>query len=235
MIHAHPFFLYPPNVLPLIPEGPYYSFSGRGTYDIRHPAQDPTPPDYLEEYLNQPSIQEAIGVDVNYTKSNTEILYSFYQSGDFAYPNSLEHLEALLALPVRVALVYGDADYICNWFGGEAVSLATEYKHAKQFRAAGYTPFVVDGKEYGVTREYGNFSFTRIYEAGHMMPYYQPAAALELFKRTLHGLEIPTGGKKIEPSEGSHGPARATRTQSSVSLPSSTPIPSASGARRRWS
>ncbi|KAJ5464189.1 hypothetical protein N7475_007324 [Penicillium sp. IBT 31633x] len=216
-------------------EGPYYSFSGRGTYDIRHPAQDPTPPDYLEEYLNQPSIQEAIGVDVNYTKSNTEILYSFYQSGDFAYPNSLEHLEALLALPVRVALVYGDADYICNWFGGEAVSLATEYKHAKQFRAAGYTPFVVDGKEYGVTREYGNFSFTRIYEAGHMMPYYQPAAALELFKRTLHGLEIPTGGKKIEPSEGSHGPARATRTQSSVSLPSSTPIPSASGARRRWS
>lgn len=32
---------------------------------------------------------------------------------------------------------------------------------------------VVDGTEYGEVRQYGNFSFARIYEAGHEIPYYQ--------------------------------------------------------------
>lgn len=86
---------------------------------------------------------------------------------------------------VRVTLIYGDADYIANWFGGQAVSLAANFRylrrrqsplsfitnfpfsHAKEFRAAGYVPMMVEGVEYGETREYGNFSFTRVYEAGH--------------------------------------------------------------------
>jgi carboxypeptidase C (cathepsin A) len=71
---------------------------------------------------------------------------------------------------VRISLVYGDADYICNWFGGEAVSLAANYSRADLFRNAGYEPMMVDGVEYGATREYGNFSFTRIYDSGHEVP-----------------------------------------------------------------
>lgn len=53
-----------------------------------------------------------------------------------------------------------------NWFGGEAVSLLVNYTHSAEFAAAGYVPMVVDGVEYGETREYGNFSFTRVYESG---------------------------------------------------------------------
>ena len=68
---------------------------------------------------------------------------------------------------VRVAMYHGDADYICNWFGGQAVSLAVNYTHSAEFRKAGYTPFLIDGKDYGQVRQYGNFSFMTIYEAGH--------------------------------------------------------------------
>lgn len=32
---------------------------------------------------------------------------------------------------------------------------------------------VVGGTEYGEVRQYGNFSFARIYESGHEVPYYQ--------------------------------------------------------------
>jgi carboxypeptidase C (cathepsin A) len=60
-----------------------------------------------------------------------------------------------------------------NWFGGQAISLSVDYTHSKQFRAAGYEAMMVDGTEYGEVRQYGNFSFARIYESGHEVPYYQ--------------------------------------------------------------
>lgn len=48
-------------------EGPYYSYGGRGVYDIRHPYDDPTPPSYFPDYLNLASVQNALGVSLNYT------------------------------------------------------------------------------------------------------------------------------------------------------------------------
>ncbi|EPS26027.1 hypothetical protein PDE_00963 [Penicillium oxalicum 114-2] len=203
-------------------EGPYYQFSGRGTYDIRHPRNDPTPPEYYQNYLAKDEVMNALGVDLNYTQSSSEVYYAFQQTGDFVWPNFKEDLEDVLKRNIRVALIYGDADYICNWFGGEAVSLQTEFKHSKQFRKAGYAPFMVDGVEYGETREYGNFSFTRVYEAGHEVPYYQPVASLQLFNRTLNGWELSKGEKKLTGSSGTDGPAHATHTAPSVALPTPT-------------
>ena len=125
---------------------------------------------------------------------------------------------------MRVSLIYGDADYICNWFGGQAVSLAAQYPEAAQFRKATYVPFMVDGKEYGETREYGNFSFTRVYESGHEVPFYQPIAALQLFNRTINHFDIPMGTKKITPTyEPSGGKPSATHTEPFVSIPFSSP------------
>lgn len=57
----------------------------------------------------------------------------------------------------------------CDRFGGEAVSLEVNYPHKQEFAAAGYAPFVVDGEEYGEVRQYGNFSFLRIYEVSMFM------------------------------------------------------------------
>ena len=42
-------------------------------------------------------------------------LLKYLIAGDFVYPNFLEDLEMVLDNGVRVALYYGDADYICNW------------------------------------------------------------------------------------------------------------------------
>ena len=154
-------------------EGPYYSYGGRGVYDIRHPYDDPTPPGFFVPYLNQAYVQNAIGVNLNYSDSNDAIYWAFQQTGDFVYNNFISDLEMILDNGVRVSLYYGDADYICNWFGGQAISLAVNYTHKAEFAAAGYQALTVDGVEYGEVRQYGNFSFTRIYEAGHEVPFYQ--------------------------------------------------------------
>ena len=93
-------------------EGPYYAYGGRGVYDIRHPITDPTTPSFFIDYLNLAHVQEALGVSLNYTDSNGDIYYQFQSTGDFIYPNFLADLENILASGVRVALYYGDADYI---------------------------------------------------------------------------------------------------------------------------
>ncbi|MCJ1426652.1 hypothetical protein MMC29_004555 [Sticta canariensis] len=210
-------------------EQPYYAYSGRGVYDIRHPYEDPTPPKYFNQFLNLPEIQQALGVDLNYTQSNNDVFYAFQKKGDFAYPIFLDDLELILNNSVRVALIYGDADYICNWFGGEAVSNEISYTHTDDFAKTGYVPFVVDGVEYGESRQYGNFSFTRIYEAGHEVPFYQPLASLELFKRVLENTDVATGKVAVTENYGTNGSATATHTEPYVALPKPTASASPAG------
>ena len=203
----------------------HFTVPGSGTeisYSIRHPYDDPTPPTYFVDYLNLPKIQNALGVNLNYTESNNDVYYAFQQSGDFAYPNFLTDLEMVLNNSVRVALFYGDADYICNWFGGQAVSLAINYTHAAEFRAAGYAPFVVDGTEYGEVRQYGTFSFLRMYEAGHEVPFYQPLASLEMFRRVLDNVDLATGSEALTSTYETNGTANATYTEPYVAIPSVT-------------
>lgn len=203
-------------------EGPYYAYGGRGAYDIRHPYVDPDPPNYFEDYLNLPEVQNAIGVNLNYTEANDDISWAFQETGDFVYPNFIEDLEMLLDAGVRVSLYYGDADYICNWFGGQAVSLAVNYAHKAEFAAAGYQPMTVDGVEYGEVRQYGNFSFLRVYESGHLVPFYQPVAALAMFNRTINHLNIADGSVPVTANYSTSGETSATHTEPFVPLPAST-------------
>lgn len=151
-----------------------------------------------------------------------DIYYTFQHTGDFLYPNFLSDLTKIANSGVRVSLYYGDADYICNWFGGQAISEALNYTHHKEFIKAGYAPFVYGGVEYGEVREYGNFSFTRIYESGHEVPYYQPQGSLALFNRTINLWNIADGTKKVTADLGSPGPLSATHTTTAAPLPAST-------------
>ena len=41
-------------------EGVYYSYGGRGVYDIRHPYDDPTPMDTFVDYLNLPCMSQKL-------------------------------------------------------------------------------------------------------------------------------------------------------------------------------
>lgn len=102
------------------------------------------------------------------------------------------------------------------------MSLQVNYTHAAQFRAAGYQPFTVDGIEYGEVRQYGNFSFLRIYEAGHLVPYYQPWASLVMFNRTINHMSIADGTLPVAEDLSTTGGPNATHTEPFVPLPSST-------------
>lgn len=178
-------------------EGPYIEFGGRGYYDVAHDVLDPFPPNYYMGYLSQGWVLGAIGAAVNWTQSVDSVYNAFQNTGDYAGSDVLGYLEDIayvLDQGIKVALVYGDRDYACNWIGGEEVSVAIDYSDANQFRSAGYTDlYTNDTFIGGKVRQYGNFSFTRVYQAGHEVPAYQPETAYAIFNRSLENLDIATG------------------------------------------
>ncbi|KAJ5104472.1 hypothetical protein NUU61_001819 [Penicillium alfredii] len=203
-------------------EGAYVEYAGRGYYDITHKDPDPFPPPYFLGYLNQHWVQGALGVPINFTESAESVYYAFSSTGD--YPRSdvrgyLEDLAYVLDAGIKVALVYGDRDYACNWIGGEEVSLGVKHAEAAAFRDAGYAPLRTNSSYVGgQVRQHGNFSFARIYEAGHEVPAYQPQTAYEIFHRALFNRDIATGkiNTVVNTSYSTRGPASTWHIKNKV-------------------
>lgn len=110
-------------------------------------------------------------------------------------------------------MALGDRDYICNWNGGEAVSLAINYTESAEFRKAGYQDIqVTNSLVGGQVRQHGNLSFARVYDAGHLVPAYQPQVSLAIFERIIFGKSIATGDEIDLSTYSTTGPSNSTKT-----------------------
>jgi hypothetical protein len=89
--------------------GPWESYStSQCIYDIRSVGERCGVSEKLmQEYLNQAFVQDALGVNLNYSFVNNAVYYAFQSSGDWVFRNAFEALESLLEKGVRVALYYG--------------------------------------------------------------------------------------------------------------------------------
>lgn len=213
-----------------------YMRNGYNPYDIRQQGPSPDPPGAYQEYLNNETVLASIGARVNYTESNRYVQQGFISTGDTIRGGQLDDLAYLLSNGVRVALIYGDSDWLCNWAGGQAISLEVARRvaapglpapplptYANAFPAAGYAEIVVNSSYVGgAVRQFGNLSFSRIYDAGHLMPYYQPETAFTVFTRIIQGTEISTGDMVDLATFASEGPQNATHTNEAPDPPSPT-------------
>lgn len=172
----------------------YSKYSERNYYDISaiNPAAFPQP--FYEGWLNQPHVQQDLGLPLNFSQGSEPVASAFHAVGDYNRPGWKEDLAYLLESGIKVTLVYGDRDFACNWYGGELLSLAIDYEFSQEFHAAGYTPVIVNETYIGgQVRQYGNLSFTRVYQAGHEVPAYQPETAYKIFTRALFNKDVATG------------------------------------------
>lgn len=204
--------------------GPFMA-SGRDPYDITQKVPDSFPPSTYLEYLNQADVQASIGARVNFTQSNDAVSSAFQSTGDLERGDSIDQMAYLLSLGVQVALIYGDRDYLCNWRGGEAISfsIAAQTPAYAPFYGAGYADIVVnDTYVGGAVRQYGNLSFSRIYDAGHLIPAYQPETMFTVFTRIISGSDISLGHPADLSTYKSNGTANATYT--SKAPPQQKPI-----------
>lgn len=186
---------------------PYFD-SDVNYYDIASPAAAAFPPPWYTGFLVQPHVQQALGVPLNWTQSNSAVSRAFRAIGDYPRPGWKEDLEYLLESGIKVSLMYGDRDYACNWYSGELVSLSLNYSDSESFHNAGYAPIQVNESYIGgQVRQFGNLSFARVYQAGHEVPAYQPETAYRIFQRIMDNLDVATGKEStVGDDYGTEGP-----------------------------
>ncbi|KAF2724976.1 secreted carboxypeptidase-like protein [Polychaeton citri CBS 116435] len=207
------------NLSEIITEGNFGLAHKGARFDITHNFEDPFPSPYMFGWLNQHETQKAFGVPVNHSWVSFAVSDAFEQSGDFAKGGLIEDLAYILDNGVKVALLNGDRDYACNWVGSESSSLRIPWSNKEKFAAAGYAPLSLDYpyiQSGGLTRQLGNLSFTRVYQAGHMVPSYQPEVAYAIFMRALRGQDIATGKVHLNDYAAANGELYATSGPSST-------------------
>ncbi|KAK9709662.1 hypothetical protein K7432_008884 [Basidiobolus ranarum] len=158
-------------------------------YDIRQKCPTPDQCYPVEEglikWLNTTQVEQEIGADLRYQECSNDVYYRYTDvSGDWMYPY-FEVIPSLLSNGIRVLIYAGDADFICNWYGNKAWALDLDWPGKKGFTEAQDLQWNNGNRSAGEVRNYGNFTFLRVFEAGHMVPYNQPENALDMINRWL--------------------------------------------------
>lgn len=152
------------------------------------------------------------------------VLEGFENTGDFVREGAITQLAYVLDSGIKVALVYGDRDYACNWVGGEQISQQINHTSSKDFAGAGYAPIHVN-ESYtgGQVRQHGNLSFSRVYQSGHMVPAYQPETAYEIFMRVMFNKDVATGTMESSDDHSTVGPSTTWHIKNEV-FPAPQPV-----------
>ena len=171
-------------------EGPLSQVSDFDVYDIRQPSNDSYPPKQYATYLQRSTIQNAIGAKTTYQQCPTVPYQKFSVTGDNSR-STLPQLSSVVSSGNVTTLIWaGDADWICNWYGGLAAAEAVKYAEQAAFVGKPLQPYTVSGSEVGMYKTEGKLSWLTVSGAEHEVPYYQPKVALQVFEQTMKGQAI---------------------------------------------
>ncbi|KAF8073380.1 serine carboxypeptidase [Lyophyllum atratum] len=143
-----------------------------GKFDVYYvPTPNPDPyPASITKYLN--SIASKIGAESTWQVTNHDVYNNFAATGDWMR-NSRPYLENVINAGVRTIVYDGDADYILNFDGVEAMVDKLTTSYTSLYRQQEFATYTVAGHRAGQYKNAGTFSYIRIYGAGHEVPAYK--------------------------------------------------------------
>jgi len=177
-------------------------------YDIRQPASEPFPSENYVAYLQDAAIQKAIGAKSNYSECSNDAGNGFWYTADgidiiFCKPLFAVFLtiltEARSFIPILSDVVQtglttvlwaGDADSVCDWFGGFHSANAITYSGTQEFVNKEVANYTVKGEVGGTFKNVENLSWLRVFHSGHEVPAFQPALALQVFIQTMQKMPL---------------------------------------------
>ncbi|KAF8184210.1 serine carboxypeptidase [Pholiota molesta] len=161
-----------------------------GNYDVYYilaENPDPYPPE-LTTYLN--AVASQIGGEVTWTQSSNAVYRDFAETGDWMR-NSAPDLEFVINSGIRTIIYDGDADYILNFNGVEAMVNDLKTTWSPLYKLQEFRSFTVAGQETGLYKNAGKFSYVRIFGSGHEVPAYKYGklaygqAAAQMFEQIM--------------------------------------------------
>ncbi|KAF7343278.1 hypothetical protein MVEN_01759900 [Mycena venus] len=156
----------------------------RDSDDLRQNSSALFPPEFYLNYLALADVKAKIGAESNYSECANAPDRLFGRTGDDAR-TWLPQLGALANSTLKILIWAGDADINCNWLGGHASVLAMDWYGKQRLADTPFTNMTINGTAVAAIQNVDNFSFARVYEAGHEVPAFQPVAALEIFKQVI--------------------------------------------------
>ncbi|PVU98688.1 hypothetical protein BB559_001379 [Furculomyces boomerangus] len=173
-----------------------YNIVGLNPYDVRLKCEGKTLCypilGSLYTYLNRPEVIKELGSDTDtFELCSQEVQRGFLLNGDWMKPY-MHEIPRLLESGVRVLVYAGDADWICNWYGNKAWVLNLPWSGKDKINNTpdltweSYNAASSKSVSSGEHRTFGPFTFLRVFEAGHMVPYDQPEASLDMINRWLN-------------------------------------------------
>ena len=169
--------------------GPYEQ-SGLNPYDVREKCKvKPLCYDFSAptDWLDLPATREALGVtqaSSTWSSCNMQVNQQF--SSDWMKSQQYT-IPPLLEDGIRVLIYAGDADFICNWMGNKAWTLALEWPGKDAFNAAEDHDWDVAGTKAGTARTAQGLTFLQVNKAGHMVPMDQPENSLSMIETFMSG------------------------------------------------
>ncbi|KAF8810683.1 putative carboxypeptidase S1, partial [Phlegmacium glaucopus] len=157
--------------------------------DLRQNSSALFPPEFYVNYLHEASIKKRIGAEVQYKECPDAPFEQFVKTGDDAR-TLLPQLAALANSGLKMLIWAGDADINCNWLGGHASVLAMDWFGKEALSQTPFTNMTINGNAVAAIQNVDNFSFARVFQAGHEVPAFQPEAALEIFRQIVRGEQL---------------------------------------------
>lgn len=158
-------------------------------YDLRQNSSALFPPEYYVNFLGLSSTVSAIGAKSTYSECPDAPYEPFVTTGDDAR-TFLPQLGALADTGLKILIWAGDADIICNWVGVQEAMLSMSWSGQATLASTPLTNMTLNGTPVAAVQNVGNFSFARVYGAGHEVAAFQPAAALAIFTQVINGEQL---------------------------------------------
>ncbi|KIO02628.1 hypothetical protein M404DRAFT_147747 [Pisolithus tinctorius Marx 270] len=158
-------------------------------YDLRQNSSALFPPEYYVKYLSIESVKKQIGAETTYKECPNRPYFKIINTGDDAR-TWLPELSQLANSGLKTLIWAGDTDIICNWVGNYAVVLAMDWYGKEELNNTLLTNITLDGTPIASVANVDNFTFARVFGAGHEVPAFQPAAALEMFTQVIRGEQL---------------------------------------------
>ncbi|KAJ3772424.1 Alpha/Beta hydrolase protein [Lentinula raphanica] len=159
---------------------------------------DTVPTTYYATYIRLDDVQEAIGATLlnssptfDQCDDTTHALFS--QSGETGR-TFLPELAALADSGFRILIWGGDADMKANWLGLHQSMVQMSWYGNQTLNDTTLTNMTIDGDDVASYAVVDNFTFARVYGAGHTLPSYKPLVAQTIFRQfvanqTIHSVE----------------------------------------------